>query len=69
MTNTTVRCDTANHAKNYNTQRKANLTRLQVLVTFSFFFFEHSRTPSGKKRVTGVQAVTAYEGQSIGCRW
>ena len=36
---------------------------------FFFFFSEHNRTPSGKKTVTGVQVITAYQVQSIGCRW
>ena len=27
-------------------------------VFFFFLFFEHKRTPSGKKAVTGVQVIT-----------
>ena len=34
-----------------------------------YFFNEHNHTPSGKKMVTGVQVVTAYQVQFIGCRW
>ena len=29
-----------------------------LLSDFFFFFFEHNRTPSGKKAVTGVQVIT-----------
>ena len=40
---------------------------------FSFFFFffgfKHNRTPSGKKSVTRVHAVTASKVASITCRW
>ena len=36
------------------------------LSVFSNFSFEHSRTPSGKETVTGVQVVTASQVQSIG---
>ena len=35
----------------------------------NYYYYEHNRTPSGKKRVTGVQVVTASEVQSIGYRW
>ena len=33
------------------------------------FFYEHNRTPNGKKPVTGVQVITASQAQSIRCRW
>ena len=45
------------------------LMNSKLYILFVFFVFEHKRTPSGKKRMTGVQAVTASEVQSIGCRW
>ena len=34
-----------------------------------FFLFEHSRTQSEKKSVTGVQVVTVSQVQNIECRW
>ena len=37
---------------------------LFVVVVFCCFFCEHNCTPSGKKRVTRVQAVTASNVQS-----
>ena len=40
-----------------------------TLLNSFFFFLEHNRIPSGKKRVTGVQAVSASKVQSIKCRW
>ena len=36
---------------------------------FYFSFSEHNHTPSGKKTMTGVQKVTAFQVQSSGCRW
>ena len=43
-------------------------TRIFVVVVV-VVVYEHNRTPSGKKTVTGVQVVTASEVQSIRCRW
>ena len=34
-----------------------------------YYIFEHNRTPSGKKTVTGVQVISASQVQSISCRW
>ena len=36
---------------------------------YYFSFSEHNHTPSGKKTMTGVQKVTAFQVQSSGCRW
>ena len=33
----------------------------------TYFYFEHNRTPSGQKMMTGVQVVSQV--QIIGCRW
>ena len=35
----------------------------------SIIFYEHYRTPCGKKMVTRVQVVTASQVQTNGCRW
>ena len=32
-----------------------------VYVFYFIYLFEHNRTPSGKKTVTGVQAITASQ--------
>ena len=39
------------------------------LFVCSFVCFKPNHTPSGKKTVTAVQVVTAFQVQSIGCRW
>ena len=45
------------------------LTYLPGSCMCTYFHFEHNRTPSGKKMVTGVQVVTGSQVQSIRCRW
>ena len=40
-----------------------------VQLLLFLFIYEHNRTPSGKKSVTGMLVITASQVQSVRCRW
>ena len=48
------------------TEAWLNPQQWAVPFSFSFFFSEHKRTPSGKKMVTGGQVVTVSQVQLSG---